>query len=152
MKSLVLFIIALSVTTPIFSQSITIDENGIVTCKNVPIGTTETVNGDIYEVVDRDLLIQRRDDDADLTKVCVSNVTDMSQMFAGEWSNHNALNQPIGNWDVSNVTDMSGMFWGAGRMLVQKTSRLIASLTSFRAYRARIYQPHPVSPRPTCIY
>ena len=111
MKRLVLFIIALSVTTPIFSQSITISENGIVTCKDVPIGTTETIHGDTYEVVDRDLLIQRRNEDADLTKACVSNVTDMSQMFAGEWSNHNALNQPIGNWDVSNVTDMSGMFF-----------------------------------------
>ena len=62
-----------------------------------------------YEVVDRELLIQRRNEGADLTKVCTTPVTDMSEMFL----NDTAFNQPIGAWDVSNVTDMSSMFSGA---------------------------------------
>lgn len=39
----------------------------------------------------------------------VSNVTDMSWMFANSGGN-SAINQPIGNWNVANVTDMSWMF------------------------------------------
>ena len=35
----------------------------------------------------------------------LSQVRDMSEMFAGTW-----FNQPIESWDVSNVTNMSGMF------------------------------------------
>jgi len=38
----------------------------------------------------------------------VSNVTDMSGMFAAS-----SFNQPLDNWDVSSVTDMSSMFSGA---------------------------------------
>ena len=39
----------------------------------------------------------------------LSNVTDMSFMFAAT-----AFNQDIRGWDVSNVTNMRGMFWNAG--------------------------------------
>jgi surface protein len=45
----------------------------------------------------------------DISTWDVSNVTNMSVMFAGATS----FNQPIGNWNVSNVTNMSGMFAGA---------------------------------------
>jgi len=41
-----------------------------------------------------------------LNKWDVSNVTDMSRMFEGCIT----FNQPLNNWDVSNVTDMSAMF------------------------------------------
>jgi surface protein len=87
-------------------QSFTIDNNGIVKCKGVNSGVTGSVSGVIYESVDRALLIQRRNEGADLTKVCVSNVTDMRDMFENI-----SFNQPIGNWDVSNVTNMSDMFY-----------------------------------------
>jgi len=81
-------------------------DNGItIMCPGVPIGIFGVVDGVEYEVVDRELLVQRRDEGSDLTKVCVSNVTDMSRMFLGS-----TFNYPIGNWDVSNVTNMSGMF------------------------------------------
>ena len=36
----------------------------------------------------------------------VSNVTNMSSLFA----NAHSFNQPLNNWNVSNVTDMKGMF------------------------------------------
>ncbi len=47
--------------------------------------------------------------DVDLTSWDVSNVTDMSYMFAGASS----FNQNIGSWNVSKVTDMSFMFYNA---------------------------------------
>jgi surface protein len=107
------FILALALflsSTSAFSQNITIGDDGIVRCKDVPVGTTATIFGDVYEVVDRNLLIQRRDEGKDLSKVCVSNVTDMSQMFMGSVNSIYSFNQSIGNWDVSSVTNMSGIF------------------------------------------
>jgi surface protein len=43
---------------------------------------------------------------SDISKWIVSNVEDMSYMFAGT----NSFNQPIGDWDVSNVEYMNDMF------------------------------------------
>ena len=64
--------------------------------------------GDIeYEAVDRALLIQRRDEGADLTRLCTTPVMDMSRMFQGM----DIFNQDIGGWDTGNVTDMSDMFF-----------------------------------------
>src|SRR5690625_6487202 len=46
--------------------------------------------------------------DQDISAWDVSNVTDMSGMFALA----ERFNSPIGDWDVSSVTDMSYMFIG----------------------------------------
>jgi surface protein len=105
MKRTLLTLILLIISATLYSQSITIGDDGIVRCKDVAIGTTQTIFGDTYEVVDRNLLIARRDQGADLTKVCVSNVTNMEVMFY-----NSQFNQPIGNWDVSNVNSMLLMF------------------------------------------
>jgi surface protein len=51
----------------------------------------------------------------------VSNVTDMSSMFA----NASAFNQPIGSWNVSNVTNMASMFSGIGLSTANYDSLLI---------------------------
>ena len=106
MRILILALFPIFISPTLFGQSITIGEDGIVRCKNVAIGTTEEISGDTYEVVDRDLLNQRRDEGADLTKSCVSNVTNMDSLFFKQ----ETINQNIGNWDVSSVTDMNSMF------------------------------------------
>ena len=105
MKRVTLTLMLLLLSTMMYGQSFIIDENGIVKCEGVEIGSTGMIFGEEYESVDRELLIQRRNEGGDLTKVCVSNVTDMSEMFYSS-----QFNQPIGNWDVSNVTNMSSMF------------------------------------------
>jgi len=85
-----------------------LDNNG-VTIKAYPcanIGDVGTVNGVEYTVVDRDMLDEMLSNDEDLTKACITRITDMNYMFVC----YEGFNQPIGNWDVSNVTNMGGMF------------------------------------------
>ncbi|MCH6202129.1 DUF285 domain-containing protein [Aquiflexum sp. LQ15W] len=110
---------------PVFFET----DLGTIKCPEAPVGEKGMVNGKEYEAVDRALLIQRRNEGADLTCVCTSLVTDMSFMFdfsvfnqdIGNWDVSNVINmrfmfsgstfnKPIGNWNVSNVTNMNGMF------------------------------------------
>jgi surface protein len=86
-----------------------LSENGItIMCPNGKVGEIGVLDGVEYEVVDRNLLVIRRDERKDLSKVCVSRVTNMSSLFR-----NTSFNQPIGNWDVSSVTSMSEMFGGS---------------------------------------
>lgn len=96
-----------SILTPAYFY---LDENEVtIKCENCFPGDTGTVNGILYESVDRALLNQRRDQGADLTILCTSLVTEMDSLF---WDMIE-FNQDIGSWDVSNVTIMGGMFAGA---------------------------------------
>jgi surface protein len=89
-------------------------ENGTIKCPGTVPGEKGMVDGKVYEAVDRVLLIQRRDEGADLTCVCTSLVTDMSELFKGKtWENPSRFNQDISSWDVSKVKDMSFMFYQA---------------------------------------
>jgi surface protein len=107
--------IEISVTEPrsvgaVFEPSFFMAENEItIMCPMARVGEKGQIGGVIYEAVDRNLLIRRRDEGLDLTKVCTSLITDMSGIFSGI----SIFNQNISNWDVSNVTNMRGMFQGA---------------------------------------
>jgi surface protein len=91
------------------NATFSIDENGIIKCRGVAPGRTGLLFGDTYVSVDKNMLIQGLNEGADLTKYCVSNVSDMSQLF-GDFP---TFNQAIGNWDVSNVATMIEMFSGS---------------------------------------
>ena len=90
-------------TSPIY-----LDSNGI-TIKAYDwaiIGDVGEINGEIYTVVSLDELKEKILNNQDVTKVCTSKITNMSNLF----KSNTTFNQPIGNWDTSGVTIMSGMF------------------------------------------
>lgn len=104
-----------------------LDYNGVtIKCVNCVSGDTGRVDGVLYEAVDRDLLIQRKNEGADLSKVCTSPVTDMTYMFG----NATAFNQPIGSWDLSNVTNATAMFSGASEFNQPIGSWDVSNITS----------------------
>lgn len=89
------------------SNTFFLAENGItIKCPTAEVGEKGMVDGVEYEAVDRELLDQRINEEVDLTKICTSLVTDMSDLF---WKNE-TFNQAIGNWDVGSVINMSSMF------------------------------------------
>lgn len=117
------------------------DLNG-VTLKSVNYTSGETVNykGNLYIIVDLDLLISLKNNGnsltyfittlvTDMTRLFygspsssvftgietwdVSNVTNMSEMFSGTRNSQNIFNHDISNWDVSNVENMERMFYNS---------------------------------------
>lgn len=84
---------------------------GCVVCDAYSVGDSFSLDEGIsfLTVVDRALLGQMRSNGDDLSKVCVSLITDMSSAFL----NDSSFNDDISSWDVSNVTNMSSMFEGA---------------------------------------
>jgi len=125
--TVILIFVSFGITQAQNNSNFYLHENGVtIMCPEATVGETGSVNGIEYEAVDRALLIERRNQGADLTRVCTSLVTDMSEMFRSS-----SFNQQIGNWDVSNVTDMSWMFrsspfnhsienWNVGNVTIMK--------------------------------
>ena len=86
-----------------------IDSNGCVDCSALNIGDYFELGGDTMLVVDRSMLDSLVLLNDDLSKICVSHITDMTDALRGlQW-----FNTDISSWDVSNVTDMTNMFWKA---------------------------------------
>ena len=116
-----------------------LDSNGCLNCLALNVGDYFEWNGDTMLVVDRsmlDSLVLLHDD---LSKVCVSHITDMKDALRGLFW----FNTAIGNWDVSNVTDMTNMFWGARKFNqdignwnvgnVTRMSRMFKSASAFNS-------------------
>lgn len=93
-------------TTTLSAQTFYKNDRGCIVCEDAKPGDTGVVDGVTYTAVDRAMLEANIQVGKDLTKVCVSLVTDMSKLFY--WNE--SFNQPIGNWDVSHVSNMSEMF------------------------------------------
>ena len=99
----------LTVSLSLFSQTTPyVNSRGCVVCDMLTAGATFNLNGATYTVVDRPLLETMRDNGSDLSKVCVSLMSNMNELFKNK-----PFNQDIGGWDVSNVQSMWAMFRGA---------------------------------------
>ena len=88
-----------------------LDDNGITIkafdCAN--IGDIGVVNGIAYTVLDYQTLKGKILNGQDVTKVCTTKITDMSQLLFINNTSTSSFNQDIGSWDLSNVTNMFGM-------------------------------------------
>jgi len=83
-------------------------ENGITikACESANVGDVGTINGIEYTIVSELNLRQRIVNNADISTVCTTRVTDMEKFFY----QNDVFSQDISNWDVSNVISMSQMF------------------------------------------
>jgi surface protein len=94
----------------VISGFLYLDENGVTIKAGIDavIGESYELDSVTYLVVDSTMLYDMVAEEEDVTKVVTTNVTDMNGMFYA--IPNSSFNQDIGSWDVSNVTDMSDMF------------------------------------------
>ena len=77
--------ILLTASLNLFSQTTPyVNSRGCVVCDMLTAGATFSLNGATYTVVDRPLLETMRDNGSDLSKVCVSLVTEMTSLLKTE--------------------------------------------------------------------
>ena len=94
--------------TAVFTQPAGyLDTNGITVKANswANVGDTVNISGEIYTVVDLEMLRKMISEEKDISKVITTLITDMSSLFR-----FSKFNGDISSWDVSNVSDMSSMF------------------------------------------
>jgi surface protein len=75
----------------------------------VASGKTISCNSSSKDAISIDKLKSLIDSNSDVTKVCTSNISDMSNLFY----NNTSFNQNISSWDTSHVSNMNFMFKGA---------------------------------------
>jgi surface protein len=91
---------------PVFDYGFKLEANGVtVSCKDSSVGSLGILNDVLYEVVDRNALMNR----SNYENVCTSFVSDMTSLFHGKTN----FNQDIKNWDTSGVTNMTALFYEA---------------------------------------
>ena len=105
-----------------------LDDNGItVKAKDgAEMGSIGMINGVEYTVVDDETLRGLIGNGKDVTTVCTSRITDMSEMFYM----YNTFNQDLSAWDVSNVTTMYNMFQQASAFNQDLSAWDVSNVTS----------------------
>lgn len=84
------------------------ENNQTIICDNPQEGYYTFINDTIVRVLDRVLLEKWFTQNRDISKVCTSLITDMSELFMSM-----EVQDDISCWDVSNVTNMEAMFSGS---------------------------------------
>ena len=112
-----------------FKTSYGMNSRGCIVCSGSNPTDVITVNGEDYTVVDSSALYNLANIDADLSKICISKITNLRNMFNDAAS----FNQDIGSWDVSNVADMIGMFFSASSFNQDIGSWDVSNVTTMNA-------------------
>ena len=93
-------------TNPVY-----LDSNGVTIKARdwAVVGDSGVINGVAYTIVNSSTLREMIENGDDVTRVCTSRITDMSNLFLYKQT----FNLNISTWDVSNVTNMNHMFFRA---------------------------------------
>ena len=96
-----------------FAKVFIIESNGRLRCPNAKRGDKTIINGKKYVAVKypEDIGKYLLDPEYDPSRICTTQVTYLSEMFAAGIKSYNTFNEDISNWDVSNVTSMYKMFY-----------------------------------------
>ena len=110
------------------SNNVYLASNGITVKASAGASADDTGNiyGITYRILDNTGLNFYVSQGEDLSKVCTSLVTDMSNMF----DTATDFNQDISSWDVSSVTNMSNMFVAATAFNQNINSWDVSSVTN----------------------
>ncbi len=102
--------ITLKIAEPEVESPFKLADNGVtITCKGAQLNDTGVVAGITYKALSEDSLRARVNAGQDVTNVCTSFVTDLSELF----NNKGSFNQDISTWDVSSVESMFATFSNA---------------------------------------
>jgi len=96
-----------------FAKVFIIESNGRLRCPNAKRGDKTIINGKKYVAVKypEDIGKYLLHPEYDPSRICTTQVTYLSEMFAAGIKSYNTFNEDISNWDVSNVTSMYKMFY-----------------------------------------
>ena len=126
------------------SSYIYLDSNGVTikATADAQVGNQETINGNIYTVVDESQLRDMIKNEEDITYVVTSKITNMYQLFLNVNYNsafteeryqlpYNIIGD-ISSWDVGSVTNMMQMFWKSYYINQDISSWDVGSVTNMR--------------------
>ncbi|MCY4561206.1 MAG: BspA family leucine-rich repeat surface protein, partial [Flavobacteriaceae bacterium] len=114
--------------------SLSLNANGVTieASSDTVVGGLYLFNNEIYQVVDRDLLLKRVRNGMYAPKLCTTKVTNMSEMFY----NVETFNENIRSWDVSNVTNMKEMFLNTTNFNIDISKWNVSNVTNMEAMLA----------------
>ena len=92
------------------------------------LGMSGEVNGITYTIVDRPTLIEQANNGGDLSKLCISMIEDLSNIFLTV----DIATFDVSSWDVSNVTSLQNLFYNQGDFNSDLSNWDVSNVTNMR--------------------